>query len=251
MTAPEAGDAARGLFGDAAEDYDRLRLAPSTDALEWMMSGRERVVLDLAAGTGQISRQLDRPGLDVVAVEPDEQMRAVLGRRCPHARVLSGVAEDIPVEEASIDTVLVGTAWHWFDTGRALAEVARILRPGGRLAAVGTIPDPYVGWVEELIDPAEADHLRANMQATYIDVALPSAAFTAVETHEVASSVRMPAEDARAYFATRSGYLIADAQEKARLDNITRRGLAARFPSAQQIELPQRSWCWRTQKTAL
>jgi SAM-dependent methyltransferase len=108
-------------------------------------------VLDLAAGTGKLSRALLAGGLDVVAVEPQASLRSVLGARIGTERVLEGVAEAIPVGDGSVDAVTVADAFHWFDQARAVAEIARVLRPGGGLAVISTFPDwSGASWSHEL-----------------------------------------------------------------------------------------------------
>src|SRR5213078_1772929 len=87
---------------------------------------------DLAAGTGRLTKELRRRFADVVAVEPDERMRAV------HRTALAGSAEAIPLDAASVDAVFVGEAFHWFDPEVAIPEVVRVLRPRGGLAIVST-----------------------------------------------------------------------------------------------------------------
>ena len=103
-----------------------------------------RRVLDLAAGTGKLTRLLVATGADVVAVEPDPAMRVAL----PDA--LEGSAEAIPLPDASVDAVTVGQAFHWFDAPAALAEIARVLRPGSGLGLVWNERDESVPWVAEL-----------------------------------------------------------------------------------------------------
>ena len=91
--------------------------------------GPGRDVLDLAAGTGKLTRLLVPTGAHVVAVEPVPAMRALL----TDVDALDGTAEAIPLPDASVDAVTVGQAFHWFDPPTALAEIDRVLRPGGRL----------------------------------------------------------------------------------------------------------------------
>jgi SAM-dependent methyltransferase len=94
----------------------------------------ESVVLDLAAGTGKLTRQLVNRFARVVAVEPLDGMRAVLERVVPEAEALAGTATAIPLADAAVDGVFVGQAFHWFGTGEAVREIARVLRPRGVLA---------------------------------------------------------------------------------------------------------------------
>jgi len=119
-------------FGNVAETYHRVRppysgvlLDRAQEALGLDASAR---VLDLAAGTGRLTRELETRFDDVVAVEPDERMRAL------HGTALAGSAEAIPLGGDSVDAVFVGEAFHWFDTAAAIGELARVLRPRGGLA---------------------------------------------------------------------------------------------------------------------
>ncbi|HZC27821.1 MAG TPA: class I SAM-dependent methyltransferase, partial [Actinopolymorphaceae bacterium] len=117
----------------------RWALEPVVDPTADDLSGLR--VLDLAAGTGKLTEALVRLGADVVAVEPDVEMVAELRRRVPVVQVFSGRAEDIPATDASFDAVLVGQAFHWFDTERAVLEIARVVRAGGVLALLWNFDD--------------------------------------------------------------------------------------------------------------
>jgi ubiquinone/menaquinone biosynthesis C-methylase UbiE len=148
--------AARG-FARSAAAYDRARPEYPAAATAWLAErlalGPGRTVLDLAAGTGKLTRPLAATGAAVVAVEPVAEMRARIG---PAARVLEGTAEAIPLEDASIDAVTVGQAFHWFDGPVALAEIHRVLRPGGALALVWNSrprEDPVHAEIEALVAP--------------------------------------------------------------------------------------------------
>ena len=136
-------------FGSVATDYDRYRPAPPPQALDWLIPAGADAILDLAAGTGIVTRELIGRAERVVAVEPDERMRAVLAARCPQAEVLAGRGEDIPLPAASVDAVVVSAAWHWLDPERAVPEITRVLRPGGRLGVIWVSRDDRVPWVEE------------------------------------------------------------------------------------------------------
>jgi SAM-dependent methyltransferase len=146
-------DAHRLSFGAAAADYDQARPTYPAAAVSWTFAplgtGRLRVV-DLGAGTGLLSRVVAAAGHEVIPVEPDPAMRAQLDAVTPGVRALDGSAEAIPVPDAGVDAVLAGTAYHWFDPESAHPEMARVLRPGGVLAAIWNDRDRTTPWVAEL-----------------------------------------------------------------------------------------------------
>jgi ubiquinone/menaquinone biosynthesis C-methylase UbiE len=154
-------------FGDAAEEYERGRpgypeaaIDAVADALEL---GPRSIVVDLAAGTGKLTRDLaDRFG-GVIAIEPLAEMRHQLARRVPRAEALEGTAEQIPLDDESAHAVLVAQAFHWFDGRRALDEIARVLRPAGGLALLwNTTPwerreTPWFSLLDDLLERSRAD----------------------------------------------------------------------------------------------
>ncbi len=161
-------------FGDAATEYALHRPDYPDQAVAWALASMfingpdgaanvgpvlDGTVLDLGAGTGKLTTAMLRCGVAttrVLAVEPDDGMRAELRRRLPEITILNGSAEQIPAEEGAVDAVLVGQAFHWFDLDRALSEIARVLRPEGVLAVMGNTEDDSVGWVAELLEAAQA-----------------------------------------------------------------------------------------------
>lgn len=142
-------------FGSVADAYERGRpdYAPAVVGALAAELGLERnaPVLDLAAGTGKLSRALRAGGLDLIAVEPQPQMRERLASIVGESRVRDGVAEDIPLHDASVDAVTVADGFHWFDRPKALAEIRRVLRPNGGFAVLTTVPDwSGASWGHEL-----------------------------------------------------------------------------------------------------
>ena len=137
-------------FGSAAAAYERGRPSYPPEAIDWLLPAGARKVLDLGAGTGKLTTRLVERGLDVVAVDPIPDMLEVLRASLPATRALLGTAEEIPLQDNSVDAVLVAQAWHWVDPERAIPEVARVLRPGGRLGLVWNTRDERLGWVREL-----------------------------------------------------------------------------------------------------
>lgn len=123
--------AEQGLAYDPiADDYERGRTAWPTAICDGVEGS---VVLDLAAGTGKLTRVLTPRFTRVLAVEPLDAMRAVGERIVPEADWRRGTAEEIPVEDTSVDAVFVADAFHWFDAHRAVAELTRVLKVGGTL----------------------------------------------------------------------------------------------------------------------
>jgi len=147
-------------FEAVAEQYERARPTYADDALRWLAErigiAPGRRVLDLAAGTGKLTRQLVALGASVVAVEPGDAMRALLERVVPEAEPLVGSAEAIPLADASVDAITVGQAYHWFRPEEALAEMHRVLRPGGAVALLWNQwdeEDPLQREIDELLEP--------------------------------------------------------------------------------------------------
>jgi SAM-dependent methyltransferase len=167
-------------FGEEAAAYERGRPSYPPEAIDWLLSCGARDVLDLGAGTGKLTIRLVERGLNVVAVDPIPEMLEVLAKSLPDTPALLGSAEEIPLPDDSVDSVLVAQAWHWFDPERAIREVARVLRPGGRIGLVWNVRDERLGWVKDLgrIIGHEDD------PASRRDVTLP-APFTDVERHQV------------------------------------------------------------------
>lgn len=137
-------------FGSVADAYDRHRPGYPSAALDWALAPAPgAAVLDLGAGTGKLTDALlARAGTSVTAVDPDEAMLTRLRTRLPGVDSRLGTAEAIPLPDGSVDAVVVGTAWHWFDRSRAVPEVLRVLRPGGVLAVLWNDDDGSVEWVE-------------------------------------------------------------------------------------------------------
>jgi SAM-dependent methyltransferase len=137
-------------FGQVADLYARSRPSYPPQAVDWLLPDGARRVLDLGAGTGKLTAELFARGLDVAAVEPSAEMLAELSNLLPQVPALVGTAEQIPFPDDSFECVLVAQAWHWVDPAKAVPEVARVLRRGGRLGLVWNERDERVAWVAEL-----------------------------------------------------------------------------------------------------
>jgi SAM-dependent methyltransferase len=143
-------------FGGVADVYERGRpeyppAVAGALAAELGLAPGARV-LDLAAGTGKLTRALVAFGLQIVAVEPQRELRERLAAQFGDERALDGAAEAIPLADGSVDAVTVADAFHWFDRPRALAEIRRVLAPDGGLAVLDKAPEwTAAGWGEELV----------------------------------------------------------------------------------------------------
>jgi SAM-dependent methyltransferase len=137
-------------FGPVAAVYERGRPPYPQEALDWLLPAGRPQVVDLGAGTGKLTRQVQARGLAVTAVDPSEGMLAELRRVLPGVPALPGTAESIPLPDAAADVVLCAQAWHWVDPERAVPEVARVLSPGGRLGLIWNLRDESVEWVHRL-----------------------------------------------------------------------------------------------------
>jgi SAM-dependent methyltransferase len=129
-------------------------------------------VVDLAAGTGKLTRLLVGRGLSVIAVEPVPEMRAVLERSVPNADVREGTAEAIPVGDGEVRAVTVAQAFHWFDQRRVMPEIARVLDDGGVLATLANVRDKsdrLQADLEELIAAYRGAYPNPNWPETLSD----------------------------------------------------------------------------------
>jgi ubiquinone/menaquinone biosynthesis C-methylase UbiE len=246
-------------FGAIAAEYDRLRPAPPDAAVDWLLPANCEVAIDLAAGTGLLSRALARRVPHVIAVEPDERMAAVLRARSPGVRVLLGTGEAIPMPDASADGVFVSSAWHWMDADRAVPEIARVLRDGGRLGLIWTSRDHTVDWIGELGRIGPADEVAAVAQSARrrpdpagrreIGLSVPGQ-FRDVCTKSFTFQRTMTIDDLVGMLATYSGALTASPQDRSAGQARRRAALERRFPGTTHIDVPLRSWCWRADRVS-
>jgi SAM-dependent methyltransferase len=118
--------------------------------VRWLAGEEPQDVVDLGAGTGKLTRALVALGHRVTAVEPLEEMRRELETAIPGARALTGSAEAMPLADGSADVVTSAQAFHWFDHANALPEIARVLRPCGRIALVWNSRDDRDPWMSRL-----------------------------------------------------------------------------------------------------
>src|SRR5215212_10389534 len=152
-----------------AEDYQRGRPGWPPEVLDAPGLAPTTAVLELAAGTGKLTHLLAAAFDRVVAVEPAEPMSRLLLQSCPEANLLAGSAEEIPVADRSVDAVFAAESFHLFDGDRALAEIARVLRPRGTLVLLWNLPagstEPSIAAVEQLLsERARAEEGRGRLR---------------------------------------------------------------------------------------
>lgn len=232
-------------FGAAAAAYQRSRPSYPTAAVDWLLVGGAKRVLDLGAGTGKLTGQLWERGLDVVAVEPSLRMRQQLAQAVPEARLLPGTAEQIPIADGSVDAVLAAQAWHWVDPHRAVPEVARVLAPAGWLGLLWNMRDESEGWVADLgriMRSAGAD----DSDALDPHVGPP---FGPIERHQVTWRHRLACEAILDLVASRSYVITMPPDARAALLAEVRRLLATHpdLAGRTEVELPYVTHCFRTQ----
>lgn len=232
-----------------ALDYDELRPEYAPDAVAWVAErcgiGPGSIVVDLAAGTGRLSGRFLQIGVDMIAVEPAANMRAILEQRFPSVSTIVATAESMPFDDVSVDAVVVGNAFHHFGRDAAMTEIHRVLRPGGALAVFWAWPAeqeqlkiPGMGAIYEAI---EGTHTEAEIMAAHRSWAEPPATvdgFDPFQRREFPATHVLPAARLADLYATFSDVISLPAPTRAwLLDRIRQasRGLP------ETLHLPQRT----------
>jgi SAM-dependent methyltransferase len=231
-----------------ARDYDALRPDYAPEAVAWVAErgglGAGSLVIDLAAGTGQLSRRLALFGVELVAVEPARNMRSLIQERLPAVHVLGGSAEAIPIGDDLADAVVVGNAFHHFDADRAFDDIRRVLRPGGSLAIFWTWPAdqvsryPGLEQVEDVVEPARAATAITAAYRSWGELPIHVRGFTSFERRAFPTTHVVP--------SARLADLYATSSDIASLPSEVRDDLLARIQEISQdlpeiLSLPARS----------
>lgn len=163
------------------DDYDAARPGYPADAIRWLL-GAPGLVLELACGTGKLSFDLVAAGNRVVASDPAapmlKRLRRKLRDRPGDLTLLQATAEQLPVRSSTVDKVIAAQAFHWFDPGPTLAEISRVLRPGGTVGLIWNIRDESVPWVRRLTQLIGSEQLSYDP----VEVLEESDLFDAIET---------------------------------------------------------------------
>jgi SAM-dependent methyltransferase len=247
---PIHGAAQQG-YSNGSSTYERGRPEYSADLLGWLehklgvAPGVQ--VMDLGAGTGKFTKLLARLGAEVTAVEPVDAMRERLVQAVPGLCALPGAAEDIPLDDASVDVVTCAQAFHWFANEAALREIHRVLRAGGRLGLIWNVRDESVGWVAaitEIITPYEGDtprHYTGRWRQPFEAQNLLTKPQCTVFAHSHVGSFDQVVIDR---------FMSALADDKKREVEARLRALQDRFPALQQatIAFPYRTEAWCSER---
>ena len=228
-------------FGGVADVYERSRPGYPADAVRWLAGEAPCDVIDLGAGTGKLTRTLVDLGHRVTAVEPLPEMLDQLRSAVPGATAVEGGAEAIPLPAGSADVVTVAQAFHWFDHGPALVEIARVLRSGGRVALVWNIRDESQSYVSELSDAMVG---RTGVDTGSIDPIDASGLFGPVERATFSHVQAVDRETLLELVRSRSYCAVLSAEEQAPvLQNVD--DLFTEHARDGVLELPYLTECFR------
>jgi ubiquinone/menaquinone biosynthesis C-methylase UbiE len=244
-------------FGGGADAYERARPSYPPDAVAWLVEHLHIAagarVCDLAAGTGKLTRLLTPTGARIVAIEPVEGMSAHLRSALPGVPVAAAVAEALPLADASLDAVTVAQAFHWFDADRAFTELARVLRPDGRVGIIWNIRDRTNHWVNEVWSIMDSVEKRApwrDHESWSADALGVRPGFGRLHHGEFRHAQHLSPEDVVDRIASVSHVVVLpEAQRQAVLDEV--RGVLTSHPDVagrDDLEIPYRVdayWCER------
>jgi SAM-dependent methyltransferase len=226
-------------------DYDELRPSYAPEGVAWVAKRASlrggSVVVDLAAGTGQLSRRFAPLDVDLIAVEPAANMRAVLADRVPTVRIEEGTAEAIPCADRSVDAVVVGNAFHHFERRAAFAEIRRVLRPGGILALFWAWPleeeqlsIPGMREIDEVVEAARASRESATAYRSWKAPPARESGFGPFERREFPVTHVIPSARLADLYATSSDVAsLPDPVRRELLDRIRR--LSSELPETLHV----------------
>jgi len=233
-------------FGTVAQQYDDFRPALPSSFNQWLGLSPHDTVVDLAAGTGLATRTLLLSGATVIAVEPDDEMRAVLMERSPTIESVAGTAESIPLPDDSADVVVIVSAWHWVDPERAFAEIARVLHDSGRLAIAwngANYNDPAIRELFALrrsTDGSGEGQRRHDPRSILLD---DNALFAMSDVTELPWQWDRTVDEIVQLFGTYSGVITADDDAVVRVNELVRARATALADREGVVHLPMATRC--------
>jgi SAM-dependent methyltransferase len=236
-------------FGTIAEHYDRYRPAPPVEALDWVLPEHCQSVVELGAGTGALTELLRDRVREIVAVEPDPAMRAVLVTQLRGISLVGAVAEALPLVSSRFDAAVAASSWHWMDPIRTPVEVARVLRPGGALGLLWNGADRSVDWVQEILGPGNIPRevIAQRMSERHKPDFSGGAPFHDLESHAVVYSLHLGVDEMVGLMGSYSRVFTLPEEVRqpllARVASLTEKRL--RDTGLPTVELPMRCLCWR------
>jgi SAM-dependent methyltransferase len=167
-------EALRATFDTAAERYDTARPRyPEAAVAELARLAAGGRVLEIGCGTGQLTVPLAGYGLDITAVELGPELAGVARRNLagyPRVQVLTGAFEEVELPEAAFDLVVAATSFAWVAPEVRISRPARLLRPGGSLAVLGT--EHIAGGTAEFFPLAQGCYERWDPENTPVGLRL-------------------------------------------------------------------------------
>lgn len=239
-----------GSFGAVADLYARSRPGPPVEAVEWLVPAGTRRAVDLGAGTGALGAVLARLAAEVIEVEPDRRMLAVTAGRAAGNRRTVGTAEAIPLRGGCADFLGVASAWHWMDHEVALAEVARVLRPGGVFGVLWSGPDRQVPWVTEILASASAGRTEPSRGPWERALHVPDGGpFDPPVPRVFTTTVAYPVADLVGLVGSYSTVItLPDDARREVLRRAAGAVAALSLDPAGVVDLPLSAVCWRTRR---
>jgi SAM-dependent methyltransferase len=207
--------------------------------------------MDLAAGTGNLAGQLLRRAHQVVAVDIDRRMLAVLGHRLPGVPRVAARGEELPFVSGAAGAVVISSAWHWLDQGQAWPEIARVVRPGGTFAVMWSGADRSVAWVGDVLargDDRSSEVAGERPRRRPWHVELPAGTpFSLVEERTFTATVPYQVADLPSLAASYSGLMVLPiAERRALMDEVAGRAAARpELAAGTTVDLPLRCRVWR------
>jgi SAM-dependent methyltransferase len=249
-------------FDSAATAYERGRPDYPAAALDRVVAELglpgDATVVDLAAGTGKLTRDLVRRFERVIAVEPLDRMRAQLEQAVPGAESLAGDAHAIPVDSGEAAAVFIGQAFHWFSDHDALAEITRVLEPAGGMVLIWNTSPWEIregSWfvsLADLLDGQQLDRsgLHRHSRGQWREVFATDERFEPLSSESFPHSHELSREDFIETMASRSYIASLDAGRRAEvlaeIDGLFERDDA---PMAQgRVRIPLRADVFWTRK---
>jgi SAM-dependent methyltransferase len=239
-------------FGREAKAYAANRPGYPHAAVEWLAGGEPRDILDLGAGSGSLTASLGASGQRVVAAEPSRALLIELGSATTDVPRVQSRAESLPFAPGRFDIVTVATAFHWFDAGSALREIAAVLRPKGRLALVWNSRTEHSEWQAEfgeLLRGAQPADLGVDWGPASVAAVADSALFGELESAEFPFDQRLDRAGLVGLAATRSYVIALPAARRRRLLDSVGRLFDAAAGGQSTVDLAYSARCWRATRT--